>query len=60
MKSAGEGKDVCSLDKSKSKLKELWARQAGKVKSGKFTCPICKEVFTGLSALGAHLKGHCT
>ena len=60
MKSTSEGSDVCSIEKSKSKLKELWAKQAGKVKNGKFTCPICKEVFTGLSALGAHLKSHCT
>ena len=60
MKSFDDGKNVCNLEKSKSKLKELWERQASKVKHGKFTCPICKEVFTGLSAMGAHLKGHCT
>ncbi len=60
MKRTIEENNVCSLEKSKSKLKDLWDRQASKVKNGKFTCPLCKEVFTGLSAMGAHLKDHCT
>lgn len=60
MRKTVEGGSVCNPEKGKSKLRELWEKQAGKVKHGKFTCPICKEVFTGLSAMGAHLKGHCT
>ena len=44
----------------KSKIMNLWDKQVCKIKKGSFTCPLCKEVFTGRSALGSHLKGHCT
>ncbi len=46
--------------KSKSKIKDLLNRQLNKIKHSSFTCPLCKEAFTGLAALGAHLKDHCT
>lgn len=49
----------CDVQKG-SKVRDLWQRQLRKVREGSFTCPLCKEVFTGLSALGAHLKKHCT
>jgi len=60
MKKSVECGDVCGLEKGRSKLGELWAKQVDKARHGKFTCPICKEAFTGLSAMGSHLKDHCT
>ncbi|MBI4849038.1 MAG: hypothetical protein HY808_10780 [Nitrospirae bacterium] len=44
----------------KSKIKNFFEQQANKLKLRKFTCPICKEVFHGLSKMSAHLKKHCT
>lgn len=52
-------KDTCDI-KSKSKINSLWDKQIYKIKHGSFTCPLCKEAFTGLASLGAHLKDHCT
>ena len=52
-------KEACDLQ-GRSKLKALWDRQVYKIKKGSFACPLCKEQFSGLSALGAHLKEHCT
>jgi hypothetical protein len=57
--SAGSSNEVCDLQ-GRSKMKALWDRQVDKMKNGSFTCPFCKEKFSGLSALGAHLKEHCT
>lgn len=52
-------KVTCDLN-GKSKIKNLWDKQIYKIKQGSFTCPLCKDTFTGLAALGAHLKDHCT
>ncbi len=50
---------ICE-DQRKSRIRNFWDKQIYKIKSSSFTCPFCKEVFTGLSALGSHLKVHCT
>ncbi len=50
---------ACDL-KSNSKIRDIWKRQVSRVKKGSFTCPFCREAFTGLGAFGAHLKDHCT
>ncbi|MEN8263307.1 MAG: hypothetical protein ABFR82_07580 [Nitrospirota bacterium] len=47
----------CSTD---SRLKNFFQSQKDKLKHGQFKCPLCREVFTGISALGSHLKNHCT
>jgi len=60
MKNGEEEAGICSLNNAKSKLKSFWEAQAHKVKHGEFKCPLCQEVFKGLSAMGAHLKDHCT
>lgn len=52
-------KASCDI-KSRSKIKDLLNRQINKIKQGSFTCPICKDAFTGLAAFGTHLKNHCT
>jgi hypothetical protein len=44
----------------KSKLKIFFNQQLIKIKKRQFTCPLCREVFQGISAFGAHLKKHCT
>ncbi len=54
-----EMKMVCDI-KTKSRIRDFWSRQVYKVKEGSFSCPLCKENFTGLAALGSHLKQHCT
>ena len=46
--------------KEKAKITDFFQKQKTKLKHGQFTCPLCKEVFTGISAMGAHLKDHCT
>jgi hypothetical protein len=46
--------------KHKSKFRDLWDKGIHKLKNGAFTCPFCKESFTGLGALGSHIKEHCT
>ena len=43
-----------------SGLKIFFQKQKNRLKHGQFKCPLCKEVFTGISALGSHLKVHCT
>jgi hypothetical protein len=45
---------------ARSKLKFFLNRQSDKLKHGRFTCPLCREVFTGIAQLGSHLKQHCT
>lgn len=57
--STDNSREACDLQ-GRSKMKALWDRQVDKIKNGCFTCPLCKEQFSGLSALGAHLKEHCT
>ncbi|NOZ68927.1 MAG: hypothetical protein GXP46_06725 [Deferribacteres bacterium] len=47
-------------DREKSKIREFFQRQKDRLRHGSFTCPFCGEVFTGISAMGAHLKSHCT
>ena len=60
MKNGDEAVKVRSMDKAKSRLKNFWDAQTRKVKHGEFKCPLCQEVFKGLSTMGAHLKKHCT
>lgn len=60
MKKANENANSCDTNRAKSRLKSLWDRQTHKIKNGKYKCPLCREVFTGLSEMGAHLKAHCT
>ncbi len=38
----------------------FWKRQLGRITHREYKCPLCREVFKGLSAMGAHLKDHCT
>ncbi|MBC8412894.1 MAG: hypothetical protein ISR96_06195 [Nitrospira sp.] len=44
----------------KAGLKHILARKKERLANGKFNCPLCREVFTGIRALGVHLKQHCT
>jgi hypothetical protein len=60
MKRTSEDIHVACDIKGKSKIKDFWNRQVHRVKEGTFSCPLCKEKFTGLGALGTHLKDHCT
>ncbi len=60
MKGTMERSKVSSDISGKLKIKDLWDKQIVKLKKGSFTCPLCKESFTGLAALGTHLKEHCT
>ena len=46
--------------KARSKVRLFLNRQSDKLKHGRFTCPLCREVFTGVAQLGSHLKQHCT
>ena len=41
-------------------IKNFIAKQKKKLKSGELKCPLCKEMLTGMNALVAHLKDHCT
>jgi hypothetical protein len=60
MKKTFENMDIPGSGKEKSKITDFFQKQKTKLKHGQFTCPLCKEVFTGISAMGAHLKDHCT
>lgn len=46
--------------RKETETKGFWQRQSDKLKHSQFTCPLCREVFKGISALGSHLKEHCT
>jgi intein-encoded DNA endonuclease-like protein len=43
-----------------SGLRKFIEKQKEKLKSGQLKCPLCKRMFTGMSAVLAHLKDHCT
>jgi hypothetical protein len=43
-----------------SGVRKFIEKQKQKMKSGQLKCPLCKDMFTGMSALAAHLKDHCT
>jgi len=60
MKDTMERSKVSCDIRRKSKIKDFWDKQIVKLKKGSFTCPLCKEGFTGLAALGTHFKDHCT
>ncbi len=60
MKKLSEPIDRANTDQGISKIKGIWEKCTDKAKHGEFSCPFCKEVFKGLSALGSHLKSHCT
>lgn len=38
----------------------IFSRYMKKLKKGPLTCPVCREVFHGMSELGSHMKIHCT
>ncbi len=60
MKNASDiTKRSCGV-KNASKIRDLWEKQIYRIKNASFTCPICKEAFTGLTSIGSHLKNHCT
>jgi hypothetical protein len=52
-------KDDCK-EISVSGVRKFVAKQKQKLKSGQLKCPLCKEMFTGMSELLAHVKDHCT
>jgi len=60
MKKLEETTDQSSTGQDASKIRNIWEKCADKAKHGEFSCPFCREVFKGLSALGSHLKSHCT
>jgi len=60
MKKLEETTDQPNSGQTASKIKGIWEKYADKAKHGEFSCPFCREVFKGLSALGSHLKSHCT
>jgi hypothetical protein len=60
MKELEESSDQSNTGPGASKIKQIWEKCADKAKHGEFKCPFCREAFKGLSALGSHLKSHCT
>lgn len=38
----------------------FFEKQMDRLRQRNFTCPLCREVFKGISSFGAHLKSHCT
>ncbi len=60
MKKVVEEISVPKKDKSKTKIRSFMERQADKLRHYQFTCPFCKDTLNGLSAMGSHLKDHCT
>jgi hypothetical protein len=60
MKKTIEEISTPTKENGKSKLKGFLERQTDRLKNGHFTCPFCREVFSGISSLGSHLKDHCT
>jgi hypothetical protein len=60
MKNTLETKIVTCKAKNESKLGSFIKRKADRLNQYQFTCPFCREVVNGISAMGAHLKDHCT
>jgi len=60
MKELKETADQPNTGQDISKIRGIWEKCTDKAKHGEFSCPFCREVFKGLSALGSHLKSHCT
>jgi len=60
MKKLEETADQSNTGQDTSKIRSIWGKCTDKAKHGEFSCPLCREVFKGLSALASHLKSHCT
>jgi hypothetical protein len=60
MKKSFENNTSSQQAHGKSKYKIFLQKQADRLRKGPFTCPLCREIFHGLSAFGSHLKKHCT
>jgi len=60
VKKALEERAVSGAGREKIKIRAFLEKQKNRLKHGQFKCPVCREVFTGISAMGAHLKDHCT
>ncbi|HDZ02330.1 MAG TPA: hypothetical protein ENH52_12905 [Nitrospirae bacterium] len=53
-------KSAAGKARNKSGIGNFIKRKTDKIRQQQFTCPFCREIVTGLSAMGTHLKQHCT